>query len=201
MTVRLTLTTPAARAGREVRFAVDEPPDEAGLRAARAAAGALPHPDRAVCGPSARCRETARALGLRPAGEAAPADWDMGRWRGRSLDELGAAEPDAVARWLADPSAAPHGGESLSGFRARVGGWLDTLPPTAGRLVAVVEPAVARAALVHALGLPEQTFWRLDIAPLTATVLTSRAPGRWNLRCGSPLSGPEPGADQPAGAG
>ncbi|MFD5389166.1 hypothetical protein ACFWMG_30430, partial [Streptomyces sp. NPDC127074] len=44
------------------------------------------------------------------------------------------------------------------------------------------------AARAHALGLPAPAFWRLDVAPLTATELRGRA-GRWNLRCGYPLAG------------
>ncbi|MBO0517925.1 hypothetical protein J0695_40265, partial [Streptomyces beijiangensis] len=43
-----------------------------------------------------------------------------------------------------------------------------------------------RAAVVQALGLPAEGFWRLDVVPLTATELSGRS-GRWNLRCGSPL--------------
>jgi hypothetical protein len=38
-------------------------------------------------------------------------------------------------------------------------------------------------------------FWRIDIAPLTATVLGGR-PGRWTLRStGRPLAGPDRGKD------
>ncbi|MER5767192.1 histidine phosphatase family protein [Streptomyces sp. NPDC001985] len=187
MTVRMMMVAPVAtEALREARFEAGEPPDEAGLVSARAAAGGLPRADRAVSGPSPRCRLTARALGL--AAREAPelGEWDMGRWRGRSLAEVSRDEPDAVGHWLTDPSAAPHGGEALTALCARVGGWLDALPPDTGRLVAVVDPAVARAALVHALGLPLPVFWRLDIAPLTLTELSSRA-GRWNLRCGTRL--------------
>ncbi|MFE6133610.1 histidine phosphatase family protein, partial [Streptomyces sp. NPDC056437] len=44
------------------------------------------------------------------------------------------------------------------------------------------------AVTVHALGLPTEVFWRLDVAPLTLTELSGRA-GRWNLRCGRPLAG------------
>ncbi|MER6913287.1 histidine phosphatase family protein [Streptomyces sp. NPDC000594] len=198
-TLRLGLITPATTAGlREARSDPEEPLDAAGLRAARAAAGTLPPAGRTVCGPSRRCRESADALGLRgPATEepGAPlADWDLGRWRGRSLAEVGAAEPEAVARWLADPDAAPHGGESLTALVARAGAWLDALPPGGGRLLAVLDPAVVRALLTHALALPPALFWRLDAAPLTLTGLTSRA-GRWNLRCGTPLHpSPPPGA-------
>ncbi|GLF97856.1 histidine phosphatase family protein [Streptomyces yaizuensis] len=197
-TLRLALITPATTAAlREARFEADVPLDAAGERAARAAAAGLPRADRAVCGPSRRCRETAAALGLRVSGAptaAALADWDLGRWRGRTLAEVSGAEPDAVGQWLGDPAAAPHGGESLTALLARVGAWLDGLTPGGGALLAVVDPAVARALLTHALDLPPALFWRLDTAPLTLTELSARS-GRWNLRCGTrlPAAGERPG--------
>ncbi|MDH6188459.1 broad specificity phosphatase PhoE [Streptomyces sp. CZ24] len=55
------------------------------------------------------------------------------------------------------------------------------------RLLAVVEPAVVRAAVTHALALPPAAFWRLDTGPLTLTTLTGR-PGRWNPATGPPLA-------------
>ncbi|MEW2082500.1 histidine phosphatase family protein [Streptomyces sp. NPDC005283] len=187
MTVRVMLVSPATSAAlRGARFDGDVPLDEAGARGARAAAGALPGAGRRVSGPSARCRETAEALGLRAEPELRLADWDMGRWRGRTLEEVSVSEPESVSAWLTDPSAAPHGGESLLALCARVGGWLESLSAD-GRVLAVTEPAVARAAIVHALALPAEAFWRLDIAPLTLTELSGRA-GRWNLRCGRPLA-------------
>lgn len=112
----------------------------------------------------------------------------MGRWSGARLTEVSADEPDRVAAWLADPSAAPHGGESLLELCARVGAWLDSLRGSDdGPVLGVAEPAVIRAAAVHALDLPPQAFWRLDVAPLTVTELSGRS-GRWNLRCGRPLA-------------
>ncbi|MCD9141045.1 histidine phosphatase family protein [Streptomyces albireticuli] len=185
MTVRVTLISAVAGvAAREARFG-DGPPDEAALRRAAEAAGGLPAASRVFSAPSARCRATCAALGVTPDG-AAPYDLDPGRWRGRSLAEVGAEEPGAVARWLSDPAAAPPGGESVLDVVARVGGWLDSLVEEGGRVLAVVEPAVVRAAVVHGLGLPAGAFWRLDVRPLVRTELSGRA-GRWNLRCGSPL--------------
>ncbi|GAA3041478.1 hypothetical protein GCM10020229_60790 [Kitasatospora albolonga] len=112
----------------------------------------------------------------------------MGRWRGRTLEELTTTEPAALAQWLADPEAAPHGGEPLTALCARVADWLDALAGTHpdGRVLAVAEPELVRAAALHTLGAPPASFWRIDVAPLTATELSGRT-GRWNLRCGRPL--------------
>ncbi|MFD0277714.1 histidine phosphatase family protein [Kitasatospora sp. NPDC127111] len=190
MTVRVILVAPAIGSGlRAARFGDDGPPDDAALSAARAAAGALPVATRSFTAPSPRCRRTAEALGLAPGSAAAPADLDVGDWRGRRLDDVAATDPAAVAAWLADPAAAPHGGESVTALCARVGGWLDDLAGQPGRVVAVVEPAVVRAAVVGALGLPPAVFWRLDVRPLSVTELSGRA-GRWNLRCGQDLTSP-----------
>ncbi|MEU3772163.1 histidine phosphatase family protein [Streptomyces sp. NPDC032472] len=118
---------------------------------------------------------------------------DTGRWAGRPLDEVAAEDPDGVRRWLTDPAYAPPGGESLAALTARVGAELAGLAPGTHR--AVVEQAVVRAAVVHALDLPAAAFWRLDVRPGHVTTLTGRA-GRWNLRLGEP----EADAGLPSGA-
>ncbi|WLQ37731.1 histidine phosphatase family protein [Streptomyces castrisilvae] len=192
------LISPAMNAAlREARFAGDSALDASGVEAARLAAPQVPAADRAVHGPSQRCALTAEALRLRSDGEPALAEWALGRWAGARLDAVSTREPEAVAAWLADPAAAPHGGESLLGLCARAGAWLDSLHDGGGsgdgggggdgRVLAVAEPSLVRAALVHALALPPQAFWRLDVAPLTLTELSGRS-GRWNLRCGRPLA-------------
>lgn len=190
LTVRVMLISPALNAAlREARFDGDAPLDASGVRRARAAAAAVPAADRRVHGPDERCTGTAEALGLRSEPEPSLRGWDLGRWRGQRLAEVNRDESEAVSTWLSDPSAAPHGGESLLDLHARVGGWLDSLHEEGaddGSVLAVAEPGVVRAAIVHALGLPPQTFWRLDVAPLTLTELSGRS-GRWNLRCGRSL--------------
>ncbi|MFI8351813.1 histidine phosphatase family protein [Streptomyces cyaneofuscatus] len=192
MTVRVMLISPAMNAAlREARFDGDAPLDRAGERNARAAAAAVPRSGAVLSGPSERCLGTAAALGLAARAEPALTGWDLGRWSGRRLDEVGAAEPDAVAAWIGDPSAAPHGGESLRALVERVGGWLDgVLGAEEGDVLAVAEPAVVRAAVVHALDLPVEAFWRLDVAPLVLTELSGRS-GRWNVRLGRPLAAAE----------
>ncbi|MFF1839981.1 histidine phosphatase family protein [Streptomyces sp. NPDC058231] len=191
MTVQVMLISPALNAAlREARFDGDAPLDASGERRARAASGALPAADRHVYGPSVRCTGTAEALGLHADPEPSLRCWDLGRWGGQRLAEVSTDEPGAVSAWLSDPASAPHGGESLLDLCARVGGWLDSVQRghvDGGRVLGVAEPAVVRAAIVHALDLPPQTFWRLDVAPLTLTELSGGS-GRWNLRSGRPLS-------------
>nr|WP_241838538.1 histidine phosphatase family protein [Streptomyces sp. TSRI0281] len=202
------LVSPAMNAAlREARFDGDGPLDRAGEQRARAAAGTMPAAGRYASGPSQRCLRTAEALGLAVRHEPDLADWDLGRWRGLRLDEVAGREPEAVAEWLGDPAAAPHGGESLRDLTARVGGWLaaqtqaqakaqtqaltqadtDADADAGGSVLAVAGPSVVRAAVVHGLALPMAAFWRLDVAPLSLTELSGRS-GRWNVRLGQPLT-------------
>ncbi|MEU9960112.1 histidine phosphatase family protein [Streptomyces sp. NPDC050982] len=218
MTSRVMLISPAMSAAlREARFDDGCPVDPAGLRLAEAAANSLPAADRVLVSPTVRCRETATALGLDALAVTEPpelAGLDVGRWRGATLAEVSADEPEAVGRWLADPSSAPHGGESVAGLCERVAKWLETVAnPSSGasgteasgtgasgpgsgsaggsgpgsvRIIAVVEPEIVRAGVVRALGAPESAFWRVDVPPLGATEFSGRA-GRWNVRVGRAL--------------
>ncbi len=185
MHIRVTLLA-AARSSSvlDVRFDDDRPLDDAGrlevYRAAPQLAG-LAAAQLRYCSPTVRCRETCEALGLSTVAQPALRDCDMGRWRGSTLQEVAVREPAAVDGWLADPRAAPHGGESLLAFISRVGGWLDTRPVDGNDwVVAVAEPAVVRAALCYVLRVPPHTYWRIDAQPLSAVAFTGRA-GEWCL--------------------
>lgn len=190
MTSRVILISPAITAAlREARFDDGCPLDASGLRQARAAAGTLPAAERVWVSPTVRCRETAEALGLDAVDAPELAALDAGRWRGATLAEVSEREPESLARWLSDPGAAPHGGESVAALCDRVAGWLETVAQTPGRTVAVVEPEAVRASVVRALGAPESAFWRTDVPPLTSVELSGRS-GRWNVRLGQPLRAP-----------
>ncbi|BAC74465.1 MULTISPECIES: histidine phosphatase family protein [Streptomyces] len=167
------------------RFEEDRPLDQAGWDAVqRAAAELVPlaAAELRYCSPSPGSRATGDALGYAPLAQLALRDCDMGRWRGLTLGEAMAREPSAVDAWLADPRSAPHGGEPLMSFVSRVGQWLDTRPADDGsQIVAVAEPSVVRAALVHALRAHPSTYWNIDVRPLSTVTLIG-ANGRWNLR-------------------
>lgn len=186
MHIRVTLLA-AARSSSvlDVRFEDERPLDSAGWHEVQRVAPAfsrLAAAELRYCSPSVRCRETGVVLGLSPIPQPALRDCDMGRWRGRTLQEIAVREPQAVDAWLADPRAAPHGGESLLAFISRVGGWLDTRPVDGDDewIVAVAEPSVVRAALCYALRVPPHAYWRIEAHPLSAVALTGRA-GEWCL--------------------
>lgn len=176
--VRLTLVshamTDAMAAG---RFPNDEPLNSVGHRQADAAMD-LGAADAALTGPEKRARQTAELLGLAARIDHRLADLDCGRWRG---SVLGAVLPAELAVWLTDPAQAPHGGESVVDLIARVRDWMDSLTPIRSRLIAVTHPAVIRAAMLVALDAPPKSFWRIDIAPVSRTVMHFRGHA-WTLR-------------------
>ncbi|MGY3200623.1 histidine phosphatase family protein [Streptomyces sp. TE5632] len=186
MALRVTFVAAAGSSSRLAeRFEDDRPLDRAGWsEVQRVAHELLPlaAADLRYCSPSPRSRATGDGLGYAPLVQLALRDCDMGRWRGLTLGEAMAWEPEVVDAWLADPRATVHGGESLLDFITRVGGWLDTRPLEENcRVVAVAEPSVIRAALVYALKAPPATYWNIDVRALSRVSVTGRA-GRWSLR-------------------
>ena len=131
-------------------------------------------------GPERRCVETARVLGLESAPQSSLCAWDLGSWAGRTIAELADADPESFGAWRGDPGAAPHGGETLTQLLDRVGTWLDQ-PSEDARVVAVADASFVRASVIHALGADWRAFWRLDITPLSMSVLTFGT-GRWRVR-------------------
>ncbi|MCT7657942.1 histidine phosphatase family protein [Mycobacterium deserti] len=176
--VRLTLVshamTDAMAAG---RFPTDEPLNAVGHRQADASVD-LGVVEKAYCGPEKRARQTADLLGLQAQIDARLADLDTGRWRGGVLSGV---TPADLVLWLTDPAQAPHGGETVVDLISRVRGWLDSLTSRRARLVAVTHPAVIRAAILVALDAPPKSFWRVDIAPVSRTVMHFRG-HNWTLR-------------------
>lgn len=181
MTIRLSLISHAATpAQRRAAFPLDEPLEKQEASKIVSLGWKAPKTQRTLSGPELRTQHTALALGLTAAITSELRDCDYGVWRGCELSNLQTQDPEGVATWLADPSAAPHGGESIANLIGRVGSWLDQLKED-GHTIAVTHPAVVRSAVIHVLNAPLDSFWRIDVAPLTLTDL--RFNGRvWTLR-------------------
>jgi broad specificity phosphatase PhoE len=135
-----------------------------------------------VCGPEPVGLATAARLGAVDVEVLVELrDCDFGSWSGLTLEEVGDLDRVALAGWLTDPRARPHGGESLADLVRRVGRVVDRQQWPDGRSVAVVPPLVARAATVHALGVTPEAIFRVDVAPL-GRVTISREGGGWRLQ-------------------
>jgi broad specificity phosphatase PhoE len=113
------------------------------------------------------------------------ADVDYGRWSGKGLDHIEMADPDGLSDWLTNPDSISHGGESLTQLIERVSIWQQQIK--SGHTLAITHPAVIRVAVILAIQAPPQSFWRIEVAPLTMTDL--RFNGRsWTIRSsGCPL--------------
>jgi broad specificity phosphatase PhoE len=181
MTARLILICHASTdAVRKSAFPADEPIDRRDAADAAELAKRLPGADRYWTSPELRARQTAELLKLDAISLATLRDCDYGAWKGYRLDEILARDPKAVEAWVHDPAAAPHGGESLLSLMQRIAHWLEGEKAMDRRSILVTHAAVIRAAIVHAIGAPPQSFWRIDVAPLSVTRLSGKD-GRWNL--------------------
>ncbi|HWT35024.1 MAG TPA: histidine phosphatase family protein [Paraburkholderia sp.] len=180
MRTRLILIShPATAAQRKGAFPGDDPLDARAAEEAaafRASNSDLLNARLALSSPAACALDTAHALGFTARAVPALADADYGRWRGRRLIELADEEPDALAAWTRDPSAAPHGGESFDALTLRVGGWLDAFEHRSD-VIAVTHASVIRAALMHVLQTPPATFTRIEVPPLAVVELQRNARG------------------------
>jgi broad specificity phosphatase PhoE len=67
---------------------------------------------------------------------------DYGRWAGKRLSEIVADEPDAANSWLSNPTAAPHGGESILDLISRVARWLADETVRGQRSIAVTHSTI-----------------------------------------------------------
>ncbi|HSU99777.1 MAG TPA: histidine phosphatase family protein [Roseiarcus sp.] len=188
MTARLDLMAHgASEATRAARFPNDEALEPSAVRGLEALRGRLrPYP-RVITAPARAARETAAALGLAAEVEPALRDCDYGRWRGLAPKAVAEREPDAFAAWLADPAAAPHGGESFAALIERVGPWLAQSLAREGATLAVTHAAIVRAAMVCALGAGPSAFARIDVPPLSLMRLSGHGQ-RWNLVALGPLA-------------
>ncbi|ETK32370.1 bifunctional RNase H/acid phosphatase [Microbispora sp. ATCC PTA-5024] len=129
-----------------------------------------------VSSPLTRARQTAEAVaartGLTVLVEEDLRETDFGAWEGHTFAEIQQRWPDQLAAWLADPDAAPPGGESFTATALRVDRARDRIVRAhEGRSVVVVSHVTPIKMLVRsALGAPLDSLYRmhLDLACLSA---------------------------------
>jgi len=143
--------------------------DELGRRQAEALGrvGVLHDAVRVVSSPLARARDTASALGPKVTIDERWAEIDYGIYDGMDLE----ASSDLLRRWSHDIDYVPEGGESLTSMGARVREACEDLWPEAAErdVVVVTHVSPIKAAVAWALGVGDETSWRMfvDVASLT----------------------------------
>jgi broad specificity phosphatase PhoE len=161
---RLTLVCASSRHAAEPTFGESIDTGPAGI--ASFAGGLETRANRSVLvSPSVHARGLATALGLDASFEQALAACSFGRWSGQRMRDVADAEPKAFASWLADPTSAPHGGETISSVSERVASWLVPLGAESGAWIAFTHHEVVRVAVLHVLGAPLAAFARVDVGP------------------------------------
>jgi broad specificity phosphatase PhoE len=175
VTARLTLISHAPTPSmRRAAFPIDEPITPFNLN------WQPPRAQQILTAPELRTQQTAQSLNLTATTTPELRDYDYGTWQGLDLTEVHTKNPEAITSWLTDPNATPSNGESIVHLIHRTATWLDARRDQ-GHTLAITHPAVIRAAILHTLGAPPQSFWRIDIAPLTLTDLRHNGNG-WTLR-------------------
>ncbi|MDX8460618.1 histidine phosphatase family protein [Mesorhizobium humile] len=189
MLARLTMiASGATQATRKGRFPNDEAPEPRALDRAGALAASLRRADRVWTSPALAARQTAEALGLDATVEPLLGEQDFGRWAGLSFEEVQAEDPEGMAVWFADVDAAPHGGESLAAVARRGAALMERLASESGHTIALTHPVPIRAAIVHVLGAPLSSVWKIDIEPMSLTEF--RGDGRrWVLHASGVVVG------------
>ncbi len=181
MTSRITFISHAATpALRRAAFPADEPLEEREIAQVKTTGWNAPGAQQILSAPERRAHMTALSLNLSASITEDLCDCDFGSWRGRELTEVQNDDPAGLVSWLTDLAAAPHGGESIEALVGRVKGWLDR-QRDAGHTIAVTHPSIIRSAIILALDAPLQSFWRVDIAPISLTDLRYHG-STWTLR-------------------
>jgi broad specificity phosphatase PhoE len=142
--------------------------------------------DQCWTSPALRARETAAALGLTATVDERLRDCDFGRWAGLKFSQVLVREPRKLVSWISNPSSAPHGGEPIPQVIERVAAWIREPDRAKGHTVAITHASVIRAAIVHVIEAQLQSFWRIDVLPLSLTDLRTNG-RRWVLRSMGPM--------------
>ncbi len=166
----------AGNAARQLLGRRESPLTSRGRSEAAALARALGPVSRLVSSPLGRALDTAAELGLNAPVEVDPRwiEVDYGELEGRALGDVPA---EVWARWRADPTFRPPGGESLAEVGVRVRDACDELFVRHGEgarrddgdVVVVSHVSPIKAAVAWALGAGDQVAWRLHLATASIT--------------------------------
>jgi probable phosphoglycerate mutase len=163
---------------------------ERGLRQADVTAGHLARRggvDVVVTSPLRRARATAERvagdLDLPVQVEDGLAECDFGEWDGLTFTEVQRRWPEELAAWLASPSVAPPGGESMDDVAKRVSDVQDALLSRfAGSTMLVVSHVTPIKMIVRfALEAPAESINRMQLAPASLTTVQYYADGNCAL--------------------
>ncbi len=160
-----------ANASRRLLGRLDVPLDELGRRQAEAL-GRVPflrEAERVVTSPLIRTVETAEALGPPVSVDERWVEIDYGVHDGADVDGV----PELFAKWGADLSFAPEGGESLAAVGSRVRQACDDLWSEAGEhdVVVVTHVSPIKAAVAWALGADDEILWRMFVDPASISLI------------------------------
>jgi ribonuclease H / adenosylcobalamin/alpha-ribazole phosphatase len=171
----------------ERRFSGRGDPDltEKGWAQARAAAARFAGRDitAVISSPLRRAAQTASAVAEAVGGVVVTdddlAETDFGDWEGHTWAEIQQSWPDALGRWLADPAAAPPGGESFAAVFARVARARERLSAAyvGGSVVVVSHVTPIKSLLRDALGAPAQAVYRMHLEPASLSAVDWYAAG------------------------
>lgn len=160
----------------EIRFMgqLDIPMDEVGTKQVQALARKLSgeQPAAIYCSDLSRARET--ALEIQAAISAWPPlkedarlrEMDFGSWQGLTYAEINERDPETLARWRDDRFHAPPGGETLAAFAARVEAAYDEICDSHPEQTVVIagHGGPLQVIIAHALGLPLDAYWKVDVS-------------------------------------
>jgi broad specificity phosphatase PhoE len=159
----------AANASRRLLGRLDVPLDDLGRRQAEALGR---HPRlhgaaRVISSPLGRALDTAAALGPPVEVDERWTELDYGKYDGMSVG----AAADLWRLWEDDLDLAPEGGESLAAVGRRVRAACEDLWPDASErdVVVVTHVSPIKAAVAWALGVGDETAWRMfvDVASVS----------------------------------
>ncbi len=132
--------------------------------------------DRIVASPLARTCQTAAAWGQDVEVDERWIELDYGEYDGVPMGEI---DPAVWARWRADPTFAPPGGESIAvlGDRVRAGCASLVASATKADVLVVSHVSPIKAAVAWALAVGDEIAWRMYVAPASVTRIAVSARG------------------------